>query len=660
MNKLTGSTPDLTRANIEKIAELFPAVMTESGGEDGAPARAIDFDLLRQTLSGALADGPDERYRLDWPGKRASLLKANTPIKKTLRPDHASSVDFDTTENVFIEGDNFEALKILQESYLGKVKMIYIDPPYNTGKDFVYSDNFTQDKADYDEEIEAVDDEGNKMFKENTRTNPRFHSDWLSMMYERLTIARDFLNENGVIFISIDDNEVHNLRQVCNEVYGEANYLTTLHIQVRYSDKSINEEKPFKPLLEHILVYAKDGNVFEPNRSEEAYTLEKFIYKIKENAVGEEIMVGNNQVTVFKQGEWGLVMLDQGDEKQLKETWISGSIYSTMSYGKVFQKVVEPRIELDGLGSLYKVHGRGDDGLGYRYYTGPAKKGAKRGKMYSGVPLKRVEEINSELGSVRLTPIPTFFDYSAEFGNIRHEGGTAFNSGKKPVDLLCQLLGYHKEKNIIVLDFFAGSASTAHAVIRKNIEDGGNRKFIMVQLAESVQNNVEYENIAQISRERIRRAAAKIKVDYAEQLTAREVPLDTGFRAYTVADSVFLDVEKHPSELEQAQLLDLANNIKADRTPADLLTQVMLELGLTLDLQIETKIVGVNTVFYVAGNSLVACFDAKVPLTLIDEIAKCQPLRVAFKDASFGSDDDLINAETHLKRLSPDTILSVI
>jgi adenine-specific DNA-methyltransferase len=622
MDKLDMQTPDLTDKNIKKLQELWPEVVTEKEGEDGATTRSVDFDLLRQLLSDSLVEGADERYRLDWPGKRRSLLKANTPITKTLRPVREESVDFDTTQNLFIEGDNFEALKILQESYLGKVKMIYIDPPYNTGKDFVYSDNFTQDKADYEEEIEAVDAEGNKMFKENTRTNPRFHSDWLSMMYERLTIARDLLKDDGVIFISIDDNEVHNLRKVCDEIFGESNFVSEFIWKNKRGGG--NDSRFIAVENEYILFYGKSiemlNNLYHKYSDEYAQRYKeidntgRFFWDTFKRKSGKQYYgIACPDGTVLENDEFGNPI-----------SWLR-------SEARFLKDLEAGEVKIVKVGSEWSVQ--------------------FKQRMPEG---KKPRSILDTYGTTSSGSEECFELFKKHiFQN------------PKPSTLVQHFIDVVTKEDGLILDFFSGSATTAHAVMQQNAEDGGNRKFIMVQLPEETPEGSEaskagYKNIAQLGRERIRRAAAKIKADYAEKLAERVTPLDTGFRAYTVADTAFLDVERHPAELEQGQLLELADNIKADRTPADLLTQVMLELGLTLDLPIETKQVGNNTVFYVAHNALVACFDEQVPLALIDEMVTVQPLQVVFKDASFGSDDALINAETHLKRLSPDTILSVI
>ncbi|MCA9332823.1 site-specific DNA-methyltransferase [Candidatus Saccharibacteria bacterium] len=419
-----------------------------------------------------------KKFGLVWedkPEEIVSLCEANLPVVEQI-PKLAIEKLKDAPTSIIIEGDNYHSLSALNYTHSGRVDVIYIDPPYNTGnKDFLYNDHYV---------------DGEDTFR---------HSKWLSFMSERLRLAKELLANDGVIFISIDDNEHSYLRVLCNQIFGEENFLTNLNIQVRYAGKSLNEEKPFKPLLEYVLVYAKNARLFQPNRPQEQYTSDRFVYEIEELGKGTEVEVSGQKVTVFKKDEWKLIKHKEGANNLLKETWISGSIYTTMSYGKVFQAVVEPRVSIDGLGSLYKVHGRGDDGLGYRYYTNPQKANATRGKMYSGIPLSRIEEMSSDEGAVRFAPIPNFYDFSADFGNIRHEGGVGFNSGKKPVKLLKQLINYHKGKDITVLDFFAGSGSTGHAVIEANKDDGGNRRFILCTNNEAgIAEQVTYPRISNV------------------------------------------------------------------------------------------------------------------------------------------------------------------
>lgn len=429
--------------------------------------------------------------------------------------------------NFLLEGDNLHSLKLLEKTHKGKIDVIYIDPPYNTGnKDFIYDDNY----------IGA--DDGYR------------HSKWLSFMNERLRIAKNLLSDDGFILISIDESESAQLKILADEIFGENNFQTTLHIQVRYPQKSLTEEKDFKPVMEYVFLYSKDNKSFKPKRKEEEYTDEKFIYKIKELTDGEEFYVGKQKVSVFKKGEWKLEKQEKGSIDGLKETWISGTIYTKMSYGQVFKSVVEPRINSDGLFCLYKVYGRGDDGLGYRYYTGPQKKNAKRGKMYSGMPLNRVEEIKSGK-SLRFKPLDTFFDFAADFGNIRHEGGVSFNSGKKPTIMLKSFLDFSSNNNATILDFFAGSGTTGHAVMQLNKEDGGKRKYILCTNNENkICEEVTYKRIQNIQEE-LPHNLKYFKTDFTPKFTEDEDILS--FR--------LLDHIKEMVELENMCEIDGVNRV---------------------------------------------------------------------------------------------------
>ena len=358
--------------------------------------------------------------------------------------------------NFLLEGDNLHSLYLLEKTHKEKIDVIYIDPPYNTGsKDFIYNDKIIDDEDGYK------------------------HSKWLSFMNKRLQMAQRLLSDTGVIFISIDDNEIAQLKLLCDTIFNEINRISIHHVQVRYAEKSLADGKSVKPVMEYVLVYAKDINKFKLNLPKEEYTDASFLYEIEELSSGVIVKDGNVTMQVFKPGEWQIKKKNESSQNLLKETWVSGTIYSKMSYGQVVKKYIEPRYSSDGLGCLYKVIGRGDDGLGYRYYVGPSKKGSTRCKMYSGMPLSRVDEIKSNGGSFREVPISNLINYAADFGNIRHEGNMTFNSGKKPVKMLKELINYHPNKNAVVLDFFAGSGSTAQAVLELNKEDNGNRQFIL-------------------------------------------------------------------------------------------------------------------------------------------------------------------------------------
>lgn len=358
--------------------------------------------------------------------------------------------------NFLLEGDNLHSLYLLEKTHKEKIDVIYIDPPYNTGsKDFIYNDKIIDDEDGYK------------------------HSKWLSFMNKRLQMAQRLLSDTGVIFISIDDNEIAQLKLLCDTIFNEINRISIHHVQVRYAEKSLADGKSVKPVMEYVLVYAKDINKFKLNLPKEEYTDASFLYEIEELNSGVIVKDGNVTMQVFKPGEWQIKKKNESSQNLLKETWVSGTIYSKMSYGQVVKRYIEPRYSSDGLGCLYKVIGRGDDGLGYRYYVGPSKKGSTRCKMYSGMPLSRVNEIKSNGGSFREVPISNLINYAADFGNIRHEGNMTFNSGKKPVKMLKELINYHPNKNAVVLDFFAGSGSTAQAVLELNKEDNGNRQFIL-------------------------------------------------------------------------------------------------------------------------------------------------------------------------------------
>ncbi|MBI9060148.1 MAG: site-specific DNA-methyltransferase [Labilibaculum sp.] len=643
MNKLKMETPNITDKNIEQIAKLFPNVITEIKDENGNIKKAVDFDLLKQNLSNVLVEDENERYRLDWPGKKASLLKANLPINKTLRPAIEESVDFEHTENLYIEGDNFEVLKILQESYLGKIKMIYIDPPYNTGNDFIYKDNFKISKDEYEEELGTENEEGEKLFK-NTDSNGRFHSDWLSMMYERLTIARDLLKDDGVIFISIDDNEVHNLRKISDEIFGEENFVDQLIWKKRYGGGA--KEKHLVSLHEYILMYCRNierlGEIFIPLTEE---SIARY-YKLKD-------------VNFEKRGPYRTHPLEAGKAVDARPNLVfeikapDGTIIKPKRqwyWNKERVEIAVSKNEVEfvkGLNGEWTVHSK--------QYLKDENGTIREGKSFS-----IIDEVYSQHGTNETLEI---------FGNAK------MFSYPKPTLLIKKFLqiGLEIKVNDIILDFFSGSATTAHAVMQLNAEDGGNRKFIMVQLPEKTDEKSEaykagYKTIAEIGKERIRRAGKKIIEELEAkntQLELGEEPIDTskldiGFRVYKTDSSNMKDVFYHPTELKQEQLLLSESNIKEDRTPEDLLTQVILDLGLELSLKIEKQQILGNNIFIVQENALVACFDDSIDFGIVDKIADLKPFKVVFKDASFKDDKDRINVEERFKRLSPETVITVI
>ena len=721
MDKLKMETPDITDKNIEIISQLFPNVITEikdtiskdkDGNEKKTYKKVVDFDLLKQMLSKNLVEGNDERYRLDWPGKKASLLKANTPINKTLRPCIEDSVNFDTTENLYIEGDNFEVLKILQESYLGKVKMIYIDPPYNTGSDFIYKDDFKKSKEDYESDLKVENEEGEKLFK-NTDTNGRFHSDWLSMMYERLLVSRDLLKDDGVVFISIDDNEVHNLRKICDEIFGEENFINTISINMKNiaGASGGGEDKRLKKNIEFILIYVRNFssfisfvNVFDYlpiSTLVEQYKDDEKSWKYtsilmdegNKKFIGKTIDGDGNDINIFLRENYSIKSVSQvAKENRITES----DVYSKYS-NKIFQTAmpqssIRPRVmakvkEIGILGELFSIEykpksGRNKGNIYEQFYKG------ENFRLFAW--LKDVsEEIDGVLNKKEMQG--TYWDFVGETKNLTKEGNIQYSNGKKPLKLLKRLLSMQNEKDMIVLDFFSGSSTTAHAVMALNAEDKGNRKFIMVQVQEEIipdtndnkafieylKNEKIFPIITEIGKERIRRAGKKIieemnkknskeekqtdlfnEID--ENKSIEQNKLDIGFRVYKVDSSNMKDVFYHPNELKQTNIEDLLSNIKDNRTPEDLLTQVIIDLGLELSLPIETKKIKNNNVFIVQTNALVACFDDDIDFNILDEIAELKPFKVVFKDSSFKDDKDRINAEERFKRLSPETKIKVI
>ncbi len=628
---------DLTKENIEKIGQLFPNVITEVKDKDGNITHAIDFELLQQELSDEIVKGNKERYQLTWPGKKEAIVRANTPIDKTLRPVKEDSVSWEGTENLYIEGDNLEVLKLLQESYLNKIKCIYIDPPYNTGKDFIYNDNFTQDKDEYAEESGQIDEYGNRLFQ-NTEYNGRFHSDWLSMMYPRLKLARNLLSEDGVIFISIDDNEVHNLRKICDEIFGERNFVNVF--VWRKSKGSGNDSKYIIVETEYILLYAKNIENVKFNNQIKSIDDSKFKYK---DEYFEER--GGYNLEKLDRGSKGYVeSLDFGIEAP------DGTLVFPNNRNRQFNdgwRWMWSKAKVEwGIKNGYIVVKKGQDDK-WNVYN----------KVYAKVDNEGNKIIRTKLYRNHIGFEENILNIQANF-EMKRLFGNAYFSFPKPTTLLKHLLNMFYLNDEVILDFFSGSATTAHAVMELNAEDGGCRKYIMVQLPELCDEKSEaykagYETIAEIGKERIRRAGKKIKEETGADI-------DYGFRVFKIDSTNMKDVYYQPDELNQDLLDQLESNIKEDRTSLDLLTQVMLEAGLELSLPIETKKIKGKEVHFVAGNSLVACFDEDVNEELIKEIAKIEPLKVVFRDNSFKSCPDRINLEEIFKGLSPNTEIKVL
>ena len=635
MSKLKMHSPNLVDSNIEKIAELFPNCITEIRSEDGELSKGVDFDLLRQELSEVLVDGPQERYRLDWPGKKEAILTANAPIAKTLRPCREESVNFDTTENLFIEGDNLDALKLLQENYLGKVKMIYIDPPYNTGNDFIYEDDFAESTDEFLVQSTQRDEEGNRLVA-NLESNGRFHSDWLSMIYSRLKLARNLLSDDGVIFISIDDNEQANLKKICDEVFGENNFISSLVWDLGTGTQAGH----FVRGHENVLVYFKNkflvSNFIGGEGVIEHSALKKISYK--NPASDFEFPAGT---------QW-----DAEDGTQLVGNW-GGSESMMLISGRMIakdNKLVEPVKLRAGYAqrSQMETWFKGEE-------TFDTKGQRVIGFYFNSSGILRYKKERTVLNpSTVLGGLASTKTGSTELLEIFGDKLFDYPKPSKLIGFFVKLVSSEQD---IILDFFAGSSTTAHAVMQQNTEDGGNRKFIMVQLPEKTAENSEahragYSTIAEISKERIRRAGAKILADNVDKEGIEN--LDIGFRVLKVDSSNMKDVYYKPELLEQADLLDLADNIKDDRSAEDLLFQVMVDEGIELSLPIECKEILGQSVYYVAGNSLVACFDS-LSLALVDEVAKDQPLLFVSAERSIQADQDKRNIKERFKQLSSKT-----
>lgn len=630
-DKLDMMSPDGVRNNIEKIAALFPNCVTET-----AEGKAIDFDLLKQELSGEIVEGTKERYRLEWPGKKEAIVTANLPTTKTLRPAREDSVDFDKTENLYIEGDNLEVLKLLQESYLSKIKMIYIDPPYNTGRDFVYKDNFTQDAGEFKGESGQVD-EYNQRLVANPETSGRYHSDWLSMMYPRLKLARNLLSNDGVIFVSIDDNEVHNLRKLCEEIFGDDNLIANVVWQRTFAPK--NDAKYFSSEHEHLLVIAK--------------SLQDFSINLLERGEKQNARYANPDND--PRGPWISTDLLRMEHRE-------NSVYEIVSpTGKLWRPEPgtswrHPKEEFDELNANGEIV-YGSDGNAKprrKRFLKDVKQGVVPQTIWKHTEVGHTQSAKQNLN--KLFNNQSLFDYP------------------KPVEYISQMirLASNRDSSDIILDFFSGSAATAHAVLQTNTADNGNRRFIMVQLPELTEEKSEaykagYKNICEIGKERIRLASTKLKSENTTK-TERELnfdesrlkQIDLGFRVYRLDESNMQDVYYRPQDYQQENLDLFADNVKPDRTGDDLLAQVMLDWGLPLSLKIEQLSIIDRAVFKVAENSLMACFDKDIDEAFAKEIAKYAPLRVVFRDSSFKDDTAKENVKQLLKQLSPETEMRVI
>lgn len=660
MDKMRMESADITDQNIEKIGALFPNCITEAKSENGKLTKAINFELLKQELSKEVIGG-DEAYEFTWVGKKAAIVEANKPIRKTLRPCKEESVNWDTTENLYIEGDNLEVLKLLQESYLGKVKMIYIDPPYNTGNDFIYEDDFAQSREEYDKESGTMDENGDRMFK-NTDSNGRFHSDWCSMIYSRLLLARNLLTDDGVIFISIDNNEMANLKKICDDVFGAENHISTF---VWHNNKKGRQmDKFIKTTNEYVLMFAKKINCIKildhkikadlskyPFKDEisnyaKGYPLHNgtaafhinnrpnLCYSIYINKNGEDIVIVDEKIkteagyklTISPQGEdllrkgWIRVIPKKNEKYGTQRVWRWGAEKFLKEYKNELILTAE-----DGGYYYYQKDRVNENGEAIQKFTNYIEIDTSRGK----------KELNELFNNKQ------FFDFP------------------KPVDLLQHLLKIASDKDSFILDFFSGSATTAHAVMQLNAEDGGNRKFIMVQLPEKCDEKSEaykagYKNICEIGKERIRRAAKKIHEEHPD------VKFDDGFRVLKIDESNMTDVFYSPNAYSQDMLTQLESNIKPDRTDLDLLFGCLSEWGLPLSMPYTSEDIEGCTVHTYNDGDLIACFNENISESVIKEIAKRKPLRAVFRDSSFKGSPEKINVGETFKLLSPDTRVKII
>lgn len=649
MDKLKMQSPNLVEGNIDKIAALFPSCITESKDENGVVQRTVDFDLLRQELSPTLIEGPQERYTLNWPGKNEAILAANAPIAKTLRPCEEESVDFASTKNIYIEGDNLDALKLLQETYLGKVKMIYIDPPYNTGNDFIYEDDYAEDFETFKIRSNQMDEKGNRLVA-NTEANGRFHSDWLTMIYSRLKLAMNLLRDDGVLFISIDENEVHNLRKISDELFGENNFLSQIAVKVRHESRILKGDKEFHEVCEYCLAYRKSMAYRQTKKIEDNSSIDKYMYSIELTSDPIDIIkLDGKTVEVYDTASYRLVKNDTPSTDYFQSISIRGSLKEGNSSGRFYMKHLD---QIQGkYGFLYKVPNMGNDKFDHRFFMRPPTENHANGIYFQGVPLDKKD--------TKEVPYPNFYDFVTEFNNAGYEGGIEFRNGKKPIKFLHQMLtlgGVVDEPNAIIMDFFSGSASTAETVIKINAADEGDRKFIMVQLPEAVDGSDEFKTIADIGKERIRRAGKKIKEEYGDKAKN----LDIGFRVFKIDTSNMKDVYYTPDQLKQQNLELFKDHIKSDRRPEDLLFQVFIDWGLDLSLPIAKETIDGKTIFIVDTDALVACFDTGITEELVKKLAKYNPLRVVFRDDAFASDSVKINVEQIFKLLSPGTEVKAI
>ena len=645
MDKLKMHTPNKADENFKKLAELFPNAVTETIDENGEVVRAIDKDVLMQEISCTVVDGKEERYQFTWPDKKKSVLLANAPINKTLRPCREESVDFDTTENLYIEGDNLEVLKLLQETYLGKIKMIYIDPPYNTGNDFVYEDDFAQNTDEYLTNSGQFDEDGNRLVK-NLDSNGRFHTDWLNMIYPRLKLAKDLLSDDGIMLISIDDNEIDNLTRCCSEIFGESNLIATFVVA---TNSAKNNSKFVSITHEYLLCVAKNKEETPAGWAVAKTNSDSFI------KVSQQLLKSGKSMDEIHSELLALVKYPK--------------YYEFDHYTYVDERGPFRASDLTAPGSKAKYN------VIHPITKKPCKTGS-RGWAYSESEMQKLIDNDYILFGSTETVMPQlknylfdnekslpksvlFFDSQSSTKWMKAQGfGFDF---PKAIDYIKFVVSMYPQTEYEILDFFSGSATTAHAIMQLNAEDGGHRKFIMVQLPEKCDEKSEaykagYKNICEIGKERIRRAGKKIK----DENPLNTQNLDIGFRVLKCDTSNMKDVFYSPADFDMNLLDMMADNIKEDRTPEDLLFQVMLDLGVTLSSKIEETTIAGKKVFDVADGFLVACFDKDVSDETIKAIAQKQPYYFVMRDSSLANDSVATNLEQIFATYSPDTVRKVL
>ncbi|MBQ3349835.1 MAG: site-specific DNA-methyltransferase [Thermoguttaceae bacterium] len=684
MDKLKMHTPDLTAENFRKLAELFPNAVTETIDENGEVVRAIDADVLRQEISAEVVEGMQERYQFTWPDKKRSVILANQPIAKTLRLVREKSVGRDgtpgsiDTENIYIEGDNLDALKLLQETYLGKVKMIYIDPPYNTGSDFIYEDDFSQETGEYLAGSGQYDEEGNRLVQ-NTESNGRFHTDWLNMLYPRLRIARDMLSNDGVIFISIDDNEFANLKKVCDEVFSASNYINIISLKTKDSSGASGggEDRRLKKNIEYVLCYAKEG-FLKFNELYRPVEIGQFLAEMEASGVSFKYTtvftdLGSKEyVSTIKDGSGQdmIIYRHSGYQtKSLKKIAEEQNCSIVDVFYKYLDRICTTENAQTSIRTRVKDATIGDDGLFSVDYT-PIS-GRNKGKLTTKYFIGEQKRLVSWFGELCTTvngtiykkeKIGTYWD-GFNWNNVSREGSVPYPNGKKAVAFVEQLINAVTNSNSheIVLDFFSGSATTAHAVMNCNNKDKGNRRFIMVQLDEKPESDkatydFPVDTICDIGEERIRRAGKKIREE--SPLTTGD--LDIGFRVFRIDSTNMKDVYYRPQDFKQGQFKEQSDNVKDDRTPEDLLFQVMLDLGIPLSSKIEETVIEGKKVFFVPDRKLIACFDKEITDKTVKAIAKKRPDYAIFRDGGINGDSVMTNFEQIFETYSPRTRRKVL